>query len=329
MMSNSRFGPLWPFTAFAAALALLIACGAGMGRGPDLSARLSRRAGAAGRHGREQLPSMASPIRARTPRSSSPCCRPPPLRKWTRRWTSTRSRSRASVLDKREPMQLAIGKGFLLIGRQTADKVRYKKWLLVAGASDLTALVTVQVPEQEDKTYPDRVVRAALATLSVRAKVPEAEELGLLPFAVGDFAGFQVEDVLRGRALMLRDTPATKDSAKDAGRKRRRCAHAHRRPARRSCRAGRPREFRPADVPGNRRHPRCLGDAVGATADQRPVGIPDHGGGKGRAHRRRCARDPVAALRRRRLSADGRHRAVPTPGQAFSRACARFATASS
>jgi hypothetical protein len=119
------------------------------------------------------------------------------------------------MLDKREPMQLAFGKGFLLIGRQTADKVRYKKWLLVAGASDLTALVTVQVPEQEDKTYPDRAVRAALATLTVRGKVPEAEELGLLPFAVGDFAGFQVEDVLRGRALMLHDPPGGKDYAKD------------------------------------------------------------------------------------------------------------------
>jgi hypothetical protein len=120
-------------------------------------------------------------------------------------------------LEKREPIQLSFGKGFLLIGRQTAEKTRYKKWLLVAGASDLTALVTVQVPEQESKAYPDTAVRAALATLSVRAKVPEAEELGLLPFAVGDLAGFQVEDVLRGRALMLRDTSDAKDSAKDAG----------------------------------------------------------------------------------------------------------------
>jgi hypothetical protein len=120
-------------------------------------------------------------------------------------------------LEKREPMQLSFGKGFLLIGRQTADKMRYKKWLLVAGASDLTALVTVQVPEQENKTYPDSVVRAALATLSVRAKVPEAEELGLLPFAVGDLAGFRVEDVLRGRALMLRDAADAKDAAKETG----------------------------------------------------------------------------------------------------------------
>jgi hypothetical protein len=119
------------------------------------------------------------------------------------------------VLDKREPMQLAFGKGFLLIGRQTADKVRYKKWLLVAGASDLTALVTVQVPIPDDKTYTDQVVRSALATVTVRGKIPEAEELGLLPFAVGDFAGFHVEDVLRGRAVMLHDTPGAKDTAKD------------------------------------------------------------------------------------------------------------------
>jgi hypothetical protein len=124
-------------------------------------------------------------------------------------------RKQGVSLEKRESMQLSFGKGFLLIGRQTADKTRYKKWLLVAGSSDLTALVTVQVPEQEDKTYPDRAVRAALATLTIRAKVPEAEELGLLPFSVGDFAGFHVEDVLRGRALMLSDAAGAKDTNKD------------------------------------------------------------------------------------------------------------------
>src|SRR5271170_4351609 len=105
------------------------------------------------------------------------------------------------TLEKREAMELGFGKGFLLIGSQMAEKTKYRKWLLVASASDLTALVTVQVPAQ-DSTYPDRVVRAALATLSVRSTVPEAEELGLLPFLVGDLAGLRVDDVLRGRALM-------------------------------------------------------------------------------------------------------------------------------
>ena len=119
------------------------------------------------------------------------------------------------TVDKREPMQLGFGKGVLLIGRQVAEKAHFKKWLLVAAASDLTAMVTVQVPDPDD-AYSDRALRTALATLAVRAKVPEEEELSLLPFSVGDLAGFHVDDVLRGRALMLRDAPAPADTGKEA-----------------------------------------------------------------------------------------------------------------
>ena len=118
-------------------------------------------------------------------------------------------------VEKREPMQLSFGKGFLFTGRQAADKVFYKKWLLVASASDLTVLVTVQIPESES-AYSDQVVRAALATLSVRAKVPDAEALSLLPFAVGNLGGFHVDGVLRGRALLLGDEAAALDSSKEA-----------------------------------------------------------------------------------------------------------------
>jgi hypothetical protein len=118
------------------------------------------------------------------------------------------------TVDKREPMQLGFGKGILLIGRQVAEKAHFKKWLLVAAAGDLTAMVTVQVPDPDD-AYSDRALRAALATLAVRAKIPEEEELSLLPFSVGDLAGFHVDDVLRGRALMLRDVPAATEAGKE------------------------------------------------------------------------------------------------------------------
>jgi hypothetical protein len=118
------------------------------------------------------------------------------------------------TVDKREPMQLGFGKGILLIGRQVAEKEHFKKWLLVAAANDLTAMVTVQVPDPDD-VYSDRALRTALATLAVRAKVPEEEELSLLPFSVGDLAGFHVDDVLRGRALMLRDAPPAADAGKE------------------------------------------------------------------------------------------------------------------
>ena len=125
-------------------------------------------------------------------------------------------RKQGITLDKREPMQLSIGKAFLFTGRQVVDKARYRKWLLLAAASDLTALVTVQVPEHEN-AYSDRVVRAALATLAVRPIVPQAEELSLLPFAVGDLAGFKIDSVLPGRALVLSDVQGEgpNDSAKE------------------------------------------------------------------------------------------------------------------
>jgi hypothetical protein len=110
-------------------------------------------------------------------------------------------------LDKRESITLDAGKGLLLSGWQMADGARFRKWLLLASASDLTVLITVQAPEQ-NSAYNDQVVRAALATLTIREKVPESEELSLLPFAVGDLAGFHIDGALRGRALILSDAPA-------------------------------------------------------------------------------------------------------------------------
>jgi hypothetical protein len=124
-------------------------------------------------------------------------------------------RKQGISLEKREPMRLDAGKGFLLTGRQVAGKERYRKWLLVLAAGDITALVSVQVPES-DTAYPNNIVRAALATLAVRQKVPEQEQLGLLPFTVGDLAGFHVDAVLPGRALVL--SAAAAETAKDAAK---------------------------------------------------------------------------------------------------------------
>ena len=103
------------------------------------------------------------------------------------------------TVDNREEMKFDFGKGTLVIGKQTADKTRYRKWLLNVQTKELTALVNVHIPEQET-AYPDAVLRAALATLAVRATIPDAEKLSLLPFTLSDLAGFHVENVLPGRA---------------------------------------------------------------------------------------------------------------------------------
>jgi hypothetical protein len=110
------------------------------------------------------------------------------------------------TVDNREEMKFDFGKGILVTGKQTADKTRYRKWLLIVQGNDLTALVNVQVPEQET-AYPDAAIRAALATLAVRTTIPDAEKLSLLPFTLDNLAGFHIENVLPGRAVMLIDTP--------------------------------------------------------------------------------------------------------------------------
>ena len=107
-------------------------------------------------------------------------------------------------VERREPVELPAGKGFVLSGRQTIEKERYRKWLLIASADDVTALVNVQVPEQA-ANYSEEAVRAAFATLAVRPHIPETELLALIPFSIGELAGFHIEDVLPGRAIVLVD----------------------------------------------------------------------------------------------------------------------------
>ena len=110
------------------------------------------------------------------------------------------------TVDGREEMKFDFGQGTLVVGKQTADKTSYRKWLLNVQTNDLTALVNVQIPEQET-AYPDATIRAALATLAVRATIPDAEKLSMLPFTFSDLGGLHVENVLPGRAVMLIDTP--------------------------------------------------------------------------------------------------------------------------
>lgn len=118
-------------------------------------------------------------------------------------------------VEKREPITLAVGKAFMVFGRQEADNKHYRKWLLVASTPEFTALVNVQVPEAAKAEFPDAAIRASLETLAVRKTIPDDEKLGLLPFKIADLAGFRIGNVIPGRAILLTDStgPANTSSA--------------------------------------------------------------------------------------------------------------------
>ncbi len=121
-------------------------------------------------------------------------------------------KSQGLDIESREPFATNVGTGFLLSGKQTTAAGPIRKLMLVAPVGGITALVNVQLPEQ-GAAYTDKAVRAALATLAVRAEVPDAERLSLLPFTVGDLAGFRIDNVWPGRAMMLVDATAGKGSS--------------------------------------------------------------------------------------------------------------------
>ena len=56
------------------------------------------------------------------------------------------------------------------------DKKPFRKWLLLVPTNDLTAAVSVQAPGRRQRLL-GAVVRTALASLTLRAKVPDTDYL--------------------------------------------------------------------------------------------------------------------------------------------------------
>ena len=191
---------------------------------------------------------------------------------------------------------------------------------LVVSAGEITALVTVQVPEAARQAYPDEAIRTALMTSSVRPNVPAEEQLSLLPFRVSELAGFKIGGVIAGRAVMLTDgalePPATGIDTHIV------VAIAAGAPAQAADRGRFAHEVF-ARVPEPEGHPHQL---VGDAAHRRHAGSPDHGARKRRRDRRRGHDRAVAALRRQRLSAPGRGGAHRTAGRRPMPAFGRCAT---
>jgi hypothetical protein len=113
----------------------------------------------------------------------------------------------------RRNVQLEGGHGFVLFGRQEGPQGPILKWTLLATVADVTAIVTTLVPEAIQEVASDEAVRAAFASLVVR-KVPQEEQLSVLPFIFPDLSGFRVVRVQPGGAAMLTEGP--KDSVESA-----------------------------------------------------------------------------------------------------------------
>jgi hypothetical protein len=111
------------------------------------------------------------------------------------------------AIDKREMFGFASGVGILATGHGEEAGVKVHKWLLLANVSNdkvgvLAMLVNVEVPDSALSLYPDKAIRAALKTVAFRA-TPLAERLNMLPFKLGDLAGFRVVQALPSGVILI------------------------------------------------------------------------------------------------------------------------------
>jgi len=116
------------------------------------------------------------------------------------------------VAEKREMLPFTDGVGFLLTGKITVEGSVVHRWYLLARAiagpnTDFAAFVTVTVPDAALKFYPDKAIRAALSSVTLRPP-PLAEQLGLLPFKLTDYAGFWPMQALPS-GLIITDGPTS------------------------------------------------------------------------------------------------------------------------
>ena len=92
----------------------------------------------------------------------------------------------------RETIALPGGDGLLVVARQTENGVAMRKWALLTRTDDMTAIVVATLPETAREAYPDAALRAAFASVTVRAKLSPDEMLAVLPYRLDDLGGFRL-----------------------------------------------------------------------------------------------------------------------------------------
>lgn len=116
------------------------------------------------------------------------------------------------IVDKREMFSFRDGIGYLITGHQEIKGTTFRSWYLLANtatheAGQIAAVIAVRLPKNATRLYPDRVIRAALASVSFR-KPPVAELLGLLPFKLTEMAGFRLSKISPQGVVVLVDGPS-------------------------------------------------------------------------------------------------------------------------
>jgi hypothetical protein len=107
----------------------------------------------------------------------------------------------------RETLTLPNGRAILVIGTETENGQKFRRWMFLALIPEATALATVSVPEPQLGVYSNEVIKASLLTIATRDLVPIEELLSLVPFRLDELAGLRPVRVLGSGGVILTAGP--------------------------------------------------------------------------------------------------------------------------
>ncbi len=116
---------------------------------------------------------------------------------------------------KPEAFETAAGKAYITTdtGKDGPTTIRMYS-VIVAGTDKFTGYVIAQVRDDAAKPLSDEAMRKMLASVVLRKDVPIEEQLGLLPFKIGDLGDFKTVRTLAPRSSVLL-TDGTEDTTLD------------------------------------------------------------------------------------------------------------------
>jgi len=92
----------------------------------------------------------------------------------------------------RETIALPSGPALLVGARQSENGVLMRKWALLALETDIAVMIIAALPDAAKDAYPDTALRAALASVTIRAKLSPEDMLAVLPYRLGELGGFRL-----------------------------------------------------------------------------------------------------------------------------------------
>jgi len=107
---------------------------------------------------------------------------------------------------KPESIETSAGLAYYTVEAARDGATNVRRYSMILPGGTFSGYIAVQVPENASKIYTDDAVRQMFASAVIRKEVPVEEQLGQMPFKIGELSGFKnVRTLAVGSAIVLAD----------------------------------------------------------------------------------------------------------------------------